>query len=285
MRIPFHPLKTRLLAHLEQVARPRDPYWSPHEHKRVQHYIRQTWQIYGQVESHEFRYYDQTHHNLVLALPAGNSYGYPPIVIGAHYDAVPACPGADDNATGIAALLELAGFFATHPARHPIWLVAFDLEEYGLLGSQAYAQHLKRQQQPLRLMLSLEMLGYCNQSTGSQHYPHPLLQRLYPDQGNFIGLIGNLPTLPDLLHLQRSLQHVGIPCQWLPTWDRGRILADIRASDHAPFWDAGYRAVMVTDTAHLRNPHYHLSSDRIDTLDMDFFTGICQGIAQGLHDL
>lgn len=278
-------LKDRLRSHLYEIARERDPYMAQAGHFYVQQYVRQQLEQWGQVETHTFKIQARTHTNLILNLPGRNGRSNkPPILIGAHYDAVPGTQGADDNASGVAVLLELARLFTEEPARSPIRLIAFDLEEYGLLGSQDYAQAIRLQQEPVRLMLSLEMLGYCTQAPNSQQYP-PGLQYFYPDRGNFIGLIGNLPTLLDLLHLSRHMRRAGVPCQWLPAGMKGQLVRATRLSDHAPFWDQGYRAIMVTDTAFLRNPHYHQPSDRLETLDLDFMTGICQGLAIGLRGL
>jgi Zn-dependent M28 family amino/carboxypeptidase len=278
-------LKQRLQEHLRQLVRDRDPYLASEGHFYVQHYIRQQFQQWGTVETHAFEYQGQQHQNLILNLPghtAGAERAIAPILIGAHYDAVPGSPGADDNATGVAGLLELARGFATTPLQRPVRLVAFDLEERGLIGSRAYAHELRQQRQPLRLMLSLEMLGYCDRTAGSQRYPQGL-QAFYPNQGDFIGLIGNWQTIPDLVRLRRQIRQAGVACEWLPAGQRGLIVPATRASDHAPFWDQGYRALMVTDTAFLRNPHYHRSSDRLETLDLEFFTGVCCGLIAGLR--
>lgn len=279
-------LKQRLHSHLIEIVRERDPYLATEGHFYVQQYIRRQLEQWGTVESCEFKIQARTHVNLLLKLPAQTRLStQPPIILGAHYDAVPGTPGADDNATGVAALLELARSLAQQPARYPIQLIAFDLEEYGMLGSQDYAQALFQAQQPVRLMLSLEMLGYCSQEPNSQRYPSPLLKAIYPNQGNFIGLIGNLPTLPDLLHLSHHIRRAGVPSRWLPAGMKGQILQATRLSDHSPFWDRGYRAIMVTDTAFMRNPHYHKASDRIETLDLDFLTGTCLGLIRGLQTL
>ena len=133
-------------------------------------------------------------------------------------------------------------------------------------------------------MISLEMLGYCDSKPGSQRYPAPL-ERFYPNRGDFIALVGRLPTIPDMVRLKRSIRQDGTACEWLPVPNRGLILPQTRLSDHASFWDRGYRAMMVTDTAFLRNPHYHQASDSIETLDLDFLTGICQGLSQGIRCL
>lgn len=277
----------RLRSHLHEIARERDPYLASAGHFYVQTYIEQQLQQWGTVERHEFTYTPKgrTHQNLVLNLPARNpTTSKPPILIGAHYDAVPGTQGADDNATGVAVLLELAREFTAHPARYPLRLVAFDLEEYGLIGSDRYAGDLGEEGASLRLMLSLEMLGYCSQEPGSQQYPAGL-ERFYPDRGNYIALIGNLPTLPDLWHFSRQFRQAGTPAQWLPAGMKGQLLRSTRLSDHAPFWDRGYRAIMVTDTAFMRNPNYHQPSDRIETLNFDFLAGVYRGLVRGLQSL
>lgn len=283
-------LKQRLHNHLTQIVRDRDPYLSTGGHFFVKQYIHQQLSQWGNVETHEFEVRGTTYQNLILNLAADNSSKKPPILIGAHYDAVPGTPGADDNATGVAALLELARIFASQPANYPLRLVAFDLEEYGFTpengiavnsGASEYADLLRQQQQPLRLMISLEMLGYCDSTPGSQRYPAPL-ERFYPNRGDFIALIGNLSTIPDLIRLSRNIRKVGVASEWLPVPNRGKIVPQTRLSDHAPFWDRAYRAIMITDTAFMRNPHYHKASDRIETLDLDFFTGVCDGLIQWL---
>ncbi|KAB8330666.1 M28 family peptidase [Scytonema tolypothrichoides VB-61278] len=280
-------LKNQLESHLTSIVRDRDPYLATAGHFFVQEYIRQQFAQWGSVEIHTFRVGSKTCQNLILNLPSqpeSEKRDLPPILIGAHYDAVPGTPGADDNATGIAVLLELARMFASVPTKYPLQLVAFDMEEYGLLGSTEYAAYLKQEQQPLRLMISLEMLGYCDPTPGSQSYPSPL-KYFYPNCGDFIALIGNWRTIRDLICISRSIRKVGVPSQWLPVPNRGLIVRQTRQSDHAPFWDAGYPAIMVTDTAFMRNPNYHKPSDTIDTLDLDFLTGVCQGLESGIRHL
>ncbi|AFZ23421.1 putative aminopeptidase [Cylindrospermum stagnale PCC 7417] len=280
-------LKERLQTHLSAIARERDPYMATAGHFFVQEYIRQQFVQWGSVEIHTFQVRGKTCKNLILNLPSqarGQKRDLPPILIGAHYDGVPGTPAADDNATGVAVLLEFARKFATVPARYPLRLVAFDMEEYGLLGSTDYVNLLRQQQQPLRLMMSLEMLGYCDSTPGSQSYP-PFLERFYPNRGDFIALIGNWRTLGDLIGLSRSIRKAGVSSQWLPAPNKGLIVPQTRLSDHAPFWDAGYPAIMVTDTAFLRNPHYHQPSDTIATLNLDFLTGVCEGLEIGIRSL
>lgn len=277
----------RLQTYLSAIARVRDPYMATAGHFFVQEYIRQEFAQWGSVEIHTFLVGGKICKNIILnlpSLPRQQKRNLPPILIAAHYDAVPGTPAADDNATGVAVMLELARKFATEPVKYPLRLVAFDMEEYGLLGSTEYVALLRQQQQPLRLMLSLEMLGYKDSTPGSQSYPPPL-EKFYPNQGDFIALIGNLRTIPDLISLSRSIGKVGVSSQWLPVPKRGLIVPQTRLSDHAPFWDAGYSAIMVTDTAFLRNPHYHKPSDAIATLDLDFLAGVCAGLELGIRRL
>jgi len=279
-------LRDNLLGHLQEIVRERHPYLASGGHFYVQTYIRQQLSLWGEVTSHEFNHAGQVHKNFILNLPTKISANNqkPLIIIGAHYDGVPNSPAADDNGTGVAVLLELARILAAQPLVYPVQLIAFDLEEYGFLGSSAYVKTLTSQGQAVRVMLSLEMLGYCDRTPHSQTYPAGL-ERFYPNTGNFIALIGNLLLLPDLIKMGTTMRNSGTPCEWLPVPNRGLQIPATRLSDHVPFWDAGYPALMVTDTAFMRNPHYHKESDRIDTLDLDFLTGVCQGLALSLRQL
>ncbi|MGG6270573.1 M28 family peptidase [Leptolyngbya sp. AN03gr2] len=278
-------LTERLRSHIEEIARDRDPFFATQGHFYVQQYIREQFSHWGTVEAHEFQVGKRTHTNWILNLPGRNNTK-PPILIGAHYDTVPNSPGADDNATGVAVLLEMAKAFSEQSARYPIRLIAFDLEENftqtDAHGNSQYAMSLNGE--PLRLMIALEMLGYCNHDRNSQLYPAGL-ERFYPDQGNFIALIGNIPTIPDLIRLSRGIRRSNIGCEWLPAGMRGKIVPNTRRGDHAAFWDRGYRALMVTDTANLRNPNYHKPSDRIETLDFEFLTKVCEGLINSIRQL
>jgi Zn-dependent M28 family amino/carboxypeptidase len=272
-------LQENLVSHLQALTRERDPYLSPLGYFFVREYIKAELSPWGEVELQEFQPNQQ---NIILRLTPPEPTSLAPVIVGAHYDAVPGTPGADDNASGVAVLLELARYFSEYPLKYPLWLVAFDLEEYGLLGSRAYAQALKAQSQKVRLMLSLEMLGYTSSTLNSQSYPPPL-ERFYPSTGNFIAVVGNLASLRDVWHWKRALTFT--PCEWLVVPQNGKLVSATRLSDHASFWDEGYKALMITDTAFLRNPHYHQPSDRLETLDIAFLTGVCQGLIQGLSRL
>jgi aminopeptidase YwaD len=277
-------LKQRLHDHLTQIVRERDPYLNSGGHFLVREYIRESLALWGEVEVHEFKFNGKTHQNLILNLNSAANSDLPPILIGAHYDAVPGTPGADDNGTGVAVLLEMARVFASHPLKYPVRLVAFDLEEYGLLGSTAYAKYLGDKRQKLRLMLSLEMLGYCNQAPGSQTYP-ALIRPFYSDRANFIALVGNLSAILDMNRLGKQMKQHGTPIEILIDPSAGKLVPITGFSDHRPFWQQKYRAIMVTDTAMLRNPHYHQASDTIETLDLDFLSNTCESLIAALRTI
>ncbi|MEM8831341.1 MAG: M20/M25/M40 family metallo-hydrolase [Cyanobacteria bacterium P01_G01_bin.19] len=277
-------LKQRLTNHLNYVARERDPYLASGGHFFVREYIRDFLGKYGEVTNHEFPFQNRIHQNLVLDLNLAGSSNLFPILIGAHYDGVPGTPGADDNATGVAVLLELARIFAANPPKHPVRLVAFDLEECDRAGSFAYAKYLKAKKQKLRLMLSLEMLGYCIYEPNSQSYPD-IIKPFYPNTGDFIALVGNLRAFGDLIRLSRQIKQQGTPCEILPDPTSGTLVPITGFSDHYPFWQQKYRAIMVTDTAMLRNPHYHKPSDTLKTLDLDFLTGVCNSLVAALRTI
>ncbi len=187
-------------------------------------------------------------------------------------------PGADDNASGVAVLLELARALRDHPAASKIQFVVFTLEEWGLVGSSAYAKKLKRQGAKLAGMISLEMLGY---TSPHQSYP-PGLSPFYPKKGNFIGVGANWRSRKLLKYFVQGMRQVkGLPVETITLPGNGSLVPAVRLSDHAPFWDSGYPALLITDTSFYRNPHYHTASDTLATLDLDFLTLVAQGVLQG----
>lgn len=143
-----------------------------------------------------------------------------------------------------------------------------------MVGSRALAQELKANGERLHLMLSLEMLGYTSEE---QNYPVEAMRAVYGSRGDFIALVANTGTAALLPGLSRGMgKHV--KTKVLPVPFKGRQLPDVRLSDHSPFWDAGYNAVMVTDTSFMRNPHYHQPSDTTETLDLPFLQAVIQGL-------
>lgn len=216
----------------------------------------------------------------------------PTFVLGAHVDSCEQTPGADDNASAVAVLLELADWlnakytdkeWAEHSVN--LELLVFDLEEHGMLGGAHHAETCRTAERDLLGMVSLEMLGYCDHQPGSQQMPPELADR-FPDTGNFIGLVGNQNSGDLLLHFQKAFQLVDrIPCEILRVTENGNTIPPTRLSDHSPFWDAGYPALMMTDTSFLRNPNYHQPTDTPETLDMVFLHNVSLGVAAAVEIL
>ena len=271
-------ITARLSEHLRSLCGPRDPYLESGKHALAQQYLRIELAKWSDVTRQRFSVRNRDHSNWQIEIAGTAASTLAPILVGAHYDTVPGSPGADDNASGLAVLLLLAELLASAQPRRSVYLVAFDLEEYGLMGSTACAQQWKAQQRPLHLMLSLEMLGYFISDANSQQYPLNALGRIYPSTGDFLALVGNAAAAFKMRRIQQSLRRAGAPCQWLPVVNKGKQIPSVRRSDHAPFWDEGYSAILVTDTAELRNPHYHTASDQIETLDIGMMSAITQGL-------
>lgn len=209
-------------------------------------------------------------------------------LIGAHYDSVAGTVGADDNASAVAVLLETARELSAAAANRSrdvkITFVAFALEEPPVyntrfMGSRVYAAMAKREKLLLDGMICLEMVGYTCREPGCQRYPFPLMFFGYPEEGNFIGIVGNCASRSftrGLVEIFR--QNPGLPVVSLTVPLNGWILPAVRLSDHASFWDEGYPAVMVTDSAFFRNPYYHTPSDTMDTLDLDFMAELVKSL-------
>ena len=243
----------RLQADLALLAQPRHAQWDPLGLLAVRALLRERLGILGHLEEQPLQQGAKEGINLILRLP-GRCPQLPPLLVGAHYDGPPQSPGADDNASGVAALLELARC----APRRPVWLVAFDQEEEGLLGSRALAQRLRADGQPLHLMVSLEMLAY---TSAKQRYPHPAIGWLYGTRGDFIALVANTRAMPLLPGLARRLgRHVKtkvLPVPW-----RGRPLSH---------------------TSFLRNPPNHLPCNKISSLDLPFLVAVTTGIEAALR--
>jgi Zn-dependent M28 family amino/carboxypeptidase len=218
--------------------------------------------------------------NIEVVLP-GEAAPDEAIVVGAHYDTVSGSPGANDNGTGVAALLELARRFARRPLRRTLRFVAFVNEEPPFfqtaeMGSVVYASAARARGDRIAGMLSLETMGYYSSETGSQQYPAPELSGLYPDIGNFIGFVANEASRA----LLESASRAFIGTTSLPL--RGAALPEALPgtgwSDHWSFWQAGYQAMMVTDTAPWRYPHYHTAEDTPDKLHFDSLVDVVNGL-------
>ncbi|MEI6445652.1 MAG: M20/M25/M40 family metallo-hydrolase [Nostocales cyanobacterium ELA583] len=196
------------------------------------------------------------------------------ILIAAHYDTVPASPGADDNATGIAVVLEIARLFSAVSTPKTLQLAFFDQEETGLLGSKAFVSqpaHLKN----LQGVIIMDMVGYACYIPGCQKYPAGLPVTPLSDKGDFLAVVGDLENLSLLKAFTNSSENLPKILK-LPVPLKGLLTPDTLRSDHAPFWYQGVGAVLVTDTANLRSPHYHQPSDVPENIQREFFTGAAQ---------
>jgi len=209
------------------------------------------------------------------------------LLVGAHYDSVLGSPGANDNSSGVAALLELARLLADRELPRTLRFVAFVNEEQPFsysqeMGSLVHALAARERGDRILAMLSLETIGYFSDAPNSQHYPFPL-RWFYPSTGNFIGFVGNLGSRKLVRQTMRSFRRqVRFPAEGaaVPEWVRG-----VGWSDHWSFWQAGYRAMMVTDTAFYRYPHYHTREDTPDKVDYERTARIVAGLTRVIQDL
>lgn len=236
-------------------------------------------------EPYDFR--GMTVKNIVASLaPEEASRAH--FVVGAHYDSVSFTVGADDNASAVAVQLEVARELAAAAARKrlaaAVTFVSFALEEppaYATpyMGSRVYAARARQSGTAIDGMICLEMVGYTCHTPGCQEYPFPLMFMDYPETGDFIGIVGNFRSRPFARRLlasfrkNRVLRAIGLTVPF-----DGWLMPTVRLSDHASFWREGYPAVMVTDTAFYRNPHYHLPSDTMETLDLDFMARLVESL-------
>lgn len=225
--------------------------------------------------------------NIIAELP-GDTRCDEIVLVGAHYDTVETTPGADDNASAVAVMIEVARLFRNRKPRRTVRFVSFACEEpphfhSGEMGSQVYARECRAHGEAIRGMLCLEMVGYYTSEVGSQQIPpsipsvfHPLL----PRRGNFLAAVGNLRSWKLLWQFRRGFKKaVRFPLLSLALPES---IHEIRLSDNSSFWDQGYPALMLTDTSFLRNPNYHLASDLPETLDYDRMAQVVTGVVGGV---
>ena len=262
---------------LQVIVGERSPYSSQRHLAAVERFIEKELGSYGlSVESDFFSYRGKSFRNIIARM--GGQRAAPLIVLGAHFDSVEGTPGADDNASGVAVMLEAARLLSRFKLRPQVLFCAFNLEELNMIGSTHLAQKLKAAGAKIDAMVSLEMVGYTDSRPGSQKYPIGL-KWFYPDRGDFIGVIGNWNSGSLLRRFSRLMRQVqGLAVETLSVPGNGAFIPEVRLSDHSPFWDVGYPALMITDTSFFRNPHYHRSSDTLETLDVPFMAKVCAGV-------
>ncbi|UCH96796.1 MAG: M28 family peptidase [Candidatus Aminicenantes bacterium] len=234
-----------------------------------------------------YQYRGKTYSNIIVTRQGQGKSGEV-FIIGAHYDTVMGTPGADDNASAVAVLLELCRLLTDYQPSKTLKLIFFVLEEPPTfntrhMGSYVYAKAAKDNKEKITGMISLEMVGYYNDKKGSQLYPLPLMSLFYPKTANFIGVVGDIKSRRLVKKVAHSIKKgSAIPVESLSTV---KILPGVDFSDHGSFWKMGYPAVMITDTAFYRNPNYHSISDTIATLDFDKMVELLPGLRQVVLDL
>jgi Zn-dependent M28 family amino/carboxypeptidase len=263
------------------LVEPARNYQNVQSLNQIAEYIHQEFKKWDcQIHIQKFWAEDQMYQNVIASF--GN-LDAPRIVVGAHYDVDGNQPGADDNASAVAGLLEIGHLLneLKPDLKYRVDLVAFCLEEAPFfdtewMGSTVYAQSCLREDARVKAMICLEMIGYYSDEPNSQKYPSPELAQMYPNQGNFVVVVSKLGQETLVQNVQQSMQMVAnIDVQSICAPQDMQI---INLSDHYSFWKAGYEAVMITDTSFLRNPNYHLVSDTIDTLDFNRMAEVVKGV-------
>lgn len=271
----------RLQTHVKMLAEtfsPRD-YTHTENLDRTAEYIKQELaQTPGAISEQPYKANGKSYCN-VLALfgPATAER----IVIGAHYDVCQPYPGADDNASGVAGLIELAHLLGNTELPLQVELVAYTLEEPPFfrseaMGSAVHANALKKQNIQVRAMFSLEMIGYFSDEPDSQQFPNPILKLFYPSRGNFIAVVGNFGQMGLVRKVKRAMRSTALlPVHSInaPGW-----LPGIDFSDHLNYWRVGYPAVMITDTSFYRNQNYHTAQDTAEKLDYNRMAKVVESI-------
>lgn len=265
-------LETNLKSHVKHLSETigTRTYQETEKLNRAADYIEEKFRSYKcNVKRQSFGHGNNTYYNIEAEVK-GTSTGDGIIVVGAHYDTAWGTPGADDNASGVAGLLELSRLTSEKPLPLTVRFVAFALEEPPFfrtknMGSYVYAESLKNEAADVKGMIALEMLGYFCDKKGCQYYPLPFFRWFYPDRGNFLAFVGNIRSRRFTLKMKKAFQKSSsLPVESLNTIS---LVPGVDFSDHLSFWRFGYPAFMITDTAFYRNPHYHGYGDRAETLD------------------
>ena len=282
-------LSARLQAHVQILAGSigERNVFRPRALQDAADYIGQTWREQGYEIIRVGYPIDDVHcANLEITRP-GATRPRDILLIGAHYDSVSGSPGANDNASGVAALLEISAYCARISPASTLRFVAFVNEEPPFffrheMGSLVYARMARKRGDDIRLMISLETLGCYRDEPGSQHYP-PLLRHFFPSRGNFLAFVSNLRSRAALRRVVRAFHaHSDFPVEHLSTL---ALVPGVAWSDHLSFWRQGYRALMVTDTAFYRYPYYHSPGDTPDKLGYAAFARVTAGLQRAIVSL
>lgn len=282
-------IRSNLTAHLEHlsVKLGERSIYLPKNLKAAEDYVFECFRQQGykpRRQSHTYLRREVS--NIVAGESAAGGY----YILGAHVDTVAGTPGADDNASGVAVLLETARLAKGLAPPRPWTFIGFTCEEppaffTPYMGSRVYAKRARKQGDHILGMLCLEMVGYYRNEPNSQELPLSLRLLGYPTTGNFLGLVGDGRSKPLLKRLEAAIKAgCGLPTATLAVPLGGHLfLPEARLSDHANFWDEGYPAVMLTDTAFMRNPHYHGPGDVMANLDLEAMTELVLGLVNFLR--
>lgn len=274
----------RIRGHIQALEGPRHPVAAPEALERAAQYIEGCLCRLGyEMSNHHFTENGCEFRN-VIATRSGVLHPEQRVLVLAHFDTVADTPGADDNASGVALLLELAEILQPYRFERTIHLIGVNLEENrlegdsesGTRGSLALARHVRNLGWEIEGVVVLESVAFASDSL-LQSYPAGVALPI-PGKADFIAVVGNQNSLDLVQGFARAIEkyRIDLPhvCMALP--GNGETLPDSRRSDHAPFWDLGYKAVMITDTTNFRSPHYHGPGDRLETLDLDFASKVCR---------
>jgi Zn-dependent M28 family amino/carboxypeptidase len=283
----------RIREHIRTLEGERHPVASPEFLDRTADYIKSHLTMSGYEMSEQHVPHNVHRCRNIIATRHGVGQRQERIVVLAHYDTVVGSPGADDNASGVAVLLAIATELSHLRFERTIHFIAVTLEENahindpdtGTRGSRAMATHARENSWNIEGVVVLESVAYAGEDV-VQAVP-PGVPVPVPETGNFIALVGNERSRELVEGFARIIERgqIDLPHVSLIVPGNGDVLPDSRRSDHAPFWDEGYRAIMVTDTTNFRNPHYHRSSDTLETLNLEFAAKVCSVTAGLLIDM
>ncbi len=281
-----HQIRDHLKEHVETLAErigQRSPVHYSNLEQAREYLEQRLAEMEYQLDHDVFQVQGRSYRNVIVE-KKGSLQADKIFLVGAHYDTVPETPGADDNASGVAVLLELARLVVGMKPKITVRFVAFTLEEppyfcSGSMGSLIHAKRCRQQNERLLGMASLEMVGYYSDLRDSQSYPLPFMSWFYPNRGNFIAVAGNFRSR----HLVRKVAKELTNKNKLPVESTALpFVPALGLSDHWSFWQMGYPALMITDTSFFRNPHYHLPSDLPETLDYQRMSELVCALAKVL---
>jgi Zn-dependent M28 family amino/carboxypeptidase len=285
----------RIRGHIKALEGPRHPVTAPEALEHAADYIEGYLRCLGyEMSEHRFDENDREFRNVIATRP-GLLHPDQRVVVIAHFDTVADTPGADDNASGVALLLELAEVLQPFRFERTIHLIGVNLEENqiesdsesGTRGSRALAEHVRELGWEIEGVVVLESVAFASDSM-LQTFPAGVpVPDPVPETANFIAVIGNEKSLDLVRGFTRAIERyrIDLPHFVMTVPGNGEALPDSRRSDHAPFWDHGYKAVMITDTTNFRSPHYHSPSDTLETLDLDFAANVCRATGGLLVEL